>query len=172
MNTVQESIMLSVVVGLSVSAVIPLVLLGSHCRHGDPVVAVAPSAAPSVVPSAAPSTSSSSESVVESPTAPLTVLDVVPESASWTDSVGCLRMASRVAGKTWRLPYPHHLTLEPGSLDCGFFSNVQQSGWRTAYCLEGNQRVPARLFLEVSGDVLYVRVNEVQHGPYRSGDCK
>lgn len=120
---------------------------------------------PPVVPSAVPSEVVSVAPVPSTPPPPVqpppAVLEVLPVSAKAGGPTGCLTMQSRAPGMPWNLPYPHQLVVSTTPpVDCGFFPALQAGGWRTAFCLEGNERKPAKLYLMTHGADIVVRIND------------
>lgn len=47
----------------------------------------------------------------------------------------------------WNIPYPYQFAADAGAYDCGFFPKIHGDGWRTAYCVDGADRVAKRLYL-------------------------
>jgi hypothetical protein len=132
-----------------------------------------------------PTPTSSSSALVKAPEPPpapsasaapvpketLQVLQEIPAQASYKGA-GCLSLKTRVAVQSWNLPYPHQVTITGARpLDCGFFPKVQPDGWRTAFCLRGNERVPTKLFLLVDGPTLSVTTGSEDFGSFTAGTC-
>jgi len=97
----------------------------------------------------------------------------------------CLTLTSREADAgVWTLPYPYQLVVTKISnsdveLDCGLFATKQKAGWRLGYCLDGNDRVARKVYLQTQGDTLGVQVDYKAaektasiYAGFRQGACK
>lgn len=136
-----------------------------------PIPAPAPTSSSSALGKAPEPSPAPSASAVPVPKETLQVLQEIPAQASYKGA-GCLSLKTRVAVQSWNLPYPHQVTVTGARpLDCGFFPKVQPDGWRTAFCLRGNERVPTKLFLLVDGPTLSVTAGSEDFGSFTAGTC-
>lgn len=126
---------------------------GCRCSHDPEPVLVTPEPLPTA--SASATSSSPAPAPVPSaqpPVEPVTVLELLPEHAVYVSgakrAVLDSRAAAQAADREWDLPYPYQLTItgDAVSVDCGFFPTLQGT-WRTAYCLEDNDRHPQKLYI-------------------------
>ena len=129
---------------------------------------------------------SAQPSSVVAPSATTTVLSVVEVTAKpLGDPVALATLPSEEARYTRGLskavlspgrpgaPYSYHLvaTTPEYSADCGFFTTVQEGGWRVAFCLDSaGKRVARKLYLLSLGDQLGIVVAGEDYGFFDLGE--
>lgn len=122
---------------------------------------------------AAPSVSTTVLPVVEVTAKPLgdpVVLATLPtEEARYTRGLSKAVLSPGRPGA----PYSYHLvaTTPEYSADCGFFTTVQEGGWRVAFCLDSaGKRVARKLYLLSLGDQLGIVVAGEDYGFFDLGE--
>ena len=103
----------------------------------------------------------------------------LPKEAVYVQEGMCAVITSRTAAmeheKPWGKPFPYQLQIvgeDTLYVDCGFFPAIHEDGFRTAYCLSGEDRVPERLYIrqETDGKFEFI-VGSTTYGTFSPGKC-
>jgi len=82
----------------------------------------------------------------------------IPEDDVLVGAYGCARITSRENSEDWAYPYPWRIEIQ--KVDCFFFPKPHgEKKWRTAFCLEDDERKSMKLYLHrASNDASRIKV--------------